>query len=1002
MSYRLFPPLRRRDAWAAVGTALLAAGCLAKDNAPARHVQATPATRPAGTSAPATQQVDVPLATGRRIDPSVAASSQGVGSLPVNLLLSPDGKYAVSTGAGSREQLCSTRLADGTQAGKLEFRSTVADKANGLYYGLAFGPDGEVYAAQGAAARVAVVKLHADGTLSREREIDTGKNDFPAGLALDRKGRLYVAHNDPPHTKAVPFGTPASVSVHDAATGKERGRYTFKDEVGLSNFPLSVAVNADGSKLFVGSERDDAVYVLDARDPADIKHHATIHTGSHPVGLLLDKAHGRLFVANAHSDTVSVVDTNTDKILHTILLRPQVAKDLAGATPLGLALSPDEKRLYVALGDMNAVAVVDLAEADGPELEGYIPVGWYPTAVAVAPDGKTLLVTNAKGDLARVPHDFESAKKKGVASPLTLYEGTLWRVAIPTSGELKQLTERALENSRLTPKYLGAENPLKGIGLQAGGVKHVIYVVKENRTYDHVLGDLPQGNGDPERCIFPRAVTPNQHALAERFVLLDNFYDSGEVSGDGWTWSTQAQANEYTIRNVPYQYSGRGRVFDYEGQVNGYPAGGFPANGPDGKPLSDDPRFKAGGKAVPDVAASPGGHLWDLARKQGLTIRNYGFFANNGIKDGGKVLIPDNYPAAAGLQPGGHDLGGLTDVDFRRFDVNFPDSDASADFAQRFKDDGYRWPMKAFGKDKLPSRVAEWKREFAMMLAKDPAGGAVPNLMFVRLPSDHTAGANPGHPTPRCMVADNDYGLGQLVEAVSRSPIWKSCAIVVIEDDAQNGPDHVDAHRSTCFVISPWMKKGSHDRTFQNTVSAIKTIECLLGLPPMCQYDAASGVVGGWDDAPRNDEPFVAIAPDPTIMRERNGEKNEAAPISPEQPNDPKVGPKVEPKMEPKQEPKVVDPQPATRPAAGPSTSPSTGPAAAAEPDPRLAADRSMTSAADLAAASLDMDFTRADRAPADLLNRVLWKSVKGIDAEPPPTPRVISVGGKPKDDDDD
>jgi YVTN family beta-propeller protein len=969
-------------ACAALSAAVLAAGCQAKDTRPT-HGHA-PATSPVSAQAAATEPAGLPLSTGRHIDVPATGASHGVGSLPVNVLLSPDGQYAVSTGAGSRQQLCSTRLSDGVQVGKLEYRSTVADKANGLYYGLAFGPGGELYAAQGAAGRVAVVKLNADGSLERGRQIDTGDDSFPAGLAVDGKNRLYVVHNDPPHVKGVVFGMPAWVSVHDAATGKPLGKYTFKDDVGLSNFPLGVAVTADGSRLFVGSERDDAVYVLDATDPADIKLRATLHTGSHPVGLLLDKSQDRLFVANAHSDTVSVVDVKTDKVLHTILLRPQVAKDLAGATPLGMALSPNEKRLYVALGDMNAVAVVDLGEADGPELEGYIPAGWYPTAVAVAPDGTTLLVTNAKGDRTRVPHDFESGKKRGVVSPLTLYEGTLWRVATPSNAQLKPLTERALENSRLTPRYLGQENPLKGIGLQAGGVKHVIYIVKENRTYDHVLGDLPQGNGDPERCLFPRAVTPNQHALAERFVLLDNFYDSGEVSGDGWTWSTQAQANEYTIRNVPYQYSGRGRVFDYEGQNNGYPAGGFPATGPDGKPLSDDPRFAGGAKAVPDVAAAPGGHLWDLARKSGLTIRNYGFFSNNGLKQDGKTVIPDNYPASTGLQPGGHDLGGLTDVDYRRFDVNYPDSDAPAAYAERFKDPGFRWPVHAYGKDKLDGRVAEWKREFALMLAKDPAGGAVPNLTFVRLPSDHTAGANPGHPTPRCMVADNDYGLGQIVEAVSHSPIWKSCAIVVIEDDAQNGPDHVDAHRSTCYVISPWMKKGSHDRTFQNTVSAIKTVECLLGLPPMCQYDAASGVIGGWDDAPRNDEPFVAIPPDPKIMRERNGAQNPFDSVSPEQPNDPKPG----------QSPAATQP-------ASAATGPATRPAPATQPGEKGAADRPLNTPADLAAASLDMDFTRADRAPADLLNRVLWKTVKGIDGDPPPTPRVISVGGKPKDDDD-
>jgi YVTN family beta-propeller protein len=915
---------------------------------------------------PAAQQRKAlpPLSTGRQIDPSLRESSAPIGHMPVNVLLSPDGKYAVTTGCGSREQLCAIDVANGRETGKVEYRGTPQNKSNGLYFGLAFGPGGKIYAAQGAAERVAVVSLNAAGVLEKEREIETGAKDFPAGLAVDGKGRLYVTHNDPTHTKAVPFGTPASVSVHDAASGKQLGRFTFEDDLGLSNFPLAVTVNADGSRLYVASQRDDAVYVLDASDPANVRRRAMLTTGSHPCGLLLNKAQSRLYVSNAHSDTVSIVDTAADKVIGTVLLRPQVARDLAGATPLGMALSHDEKFLYVALGDMNAVAVVDLLDSKGPELEGYIPTGWYPTAVAVS--GKALLVTNGKGDLARVPHDFMKGSKS-VASPLALYEGSLWRVAIPNKAELKTLTQTALEHARLTPKHLGKENLLQAISRQAGKIKHVIYIVKENRTYDHVLGDLPQGNGDPERCLFGREVTPNQHALAERFILLDNFYDSGEVSGDGWTWSTQAHANEYTIRNVPYQYSGRGRVFDYEGTNNEYPTGGFPAKGPDGAPLSEDPRFKDGGKPVPDVAASPGGHLWDMARKHGLTYRNYGFFCSNGVKQAGKVITPDNWPASAGLQPAGQNLSGITNIDFRRFDMNYPDSDAPTFYAKQFNDPKYLWPLKSYGAAGAPSRFSEWKREFDLMLAKDPTGASVPNLMTLRLCTDHTSGGSPGHASPRCMVADNDYSVGQLVEAVSHSPIWKSCAIVIIEDDAQNGPDHVDAHRSICFVISPWMKKAAVDHTFQNTVSAIRTIECLLNLPPMCQYDAASSVIGGWDDAPRNDAPCKAIMPSAEIMKERN--KTSASPIEPISPEQPKELPST---------------KPASRPAAN------------------LKADRPLRSEDDLAAASLEMDFTRADRAPADLLNRVIWKTVKGVNSEPPPTPRVIAAPGQVRDDDDD
>ncbi|MGN6504876.1 MAG: hypothetical protein ACTHM6_04870, partial [Tepidisphaeraceae bacterium] len=487
----------------------------------------------------------------------------------------------------------------------------------------------------------------------------------------------------------------------------------------------------------------------------------------------------------------------------------------------------------------------------------------------------------------------------------------------------------------------------------AGKIQHVIYVVKENRTYDQVLGDLPQGNGDPSRNLFGRSITPNLHALAERFVLLDNFYDSGEVSGDGWTWSTKAQANEYTIRNVPYQYSNRGRTFDYEGTVNGFPSGGFPAKGPDGKPLSDDPRFAKGAHAVPDVAESPGGHLWDLVQKHGLSFRNYGFFMSTDAKKGSTRIIPDNYPAATGLQPGGRDLGGVTNIDYRRFDLDFPDSDAPSHFATSTGDDAFYWDRRTYGAHALPSRIGEFKREFDLMLAKDPTGAAVPAFMTVRLGTDHTKGANPGEPTPRCMVADNDYAVGQLVEAVSHSPIWKSTAIVILEDDAQNGPDHVDAHRSVCYVISPYIRKGSVDHSFQNTVSAIRTMECLLNLPAMCQYDAAADVIHGWDEHPTNADPYTAILPTAKLMRQRNPLTNKAAPVSPEQPDKKDDGARLQ-------------------------------------------------STNDLAIASQRMDFTRADQAPADELNAIIWKTVRGPTAEMPPTPHAVTDGKMKKVDDDD
>lgn len=916
----------------------IALPCLALANLSACHSPDVPP--PAGHSSDSN---NVPLPTGRSIGSS--DHSVGVGSMPINVILSPDGKYAITTGNGFRDFLCSVSVADGTKAGEIEFAKSPQNKSNGLYYGLAFGPDHRLYAAEGAAHKIAVVTIDDRGALHLDHEIDTGSGTFPAGIAIDDHNRIFVANNDP--TSKLRFHASASVLVFDADTGKRIGEFTFGDD-GLSNFPLAIAVNRGGSRVYVGSERDDCVYVIDTSDTAHLALHNKLSTGSHPVALLLNKSQSTLFVANAQSDTISVVNTADDRIAATVLLRPQVAADLAGATPTGLALSDDEKTLYATLGDMNALAVIDAAAPDSPKLEGYVPVGWYPTSVTAA--GNQLFVTNAKGDRARVPRDLSSTTR----SVLYLFEGTLWRLHVPGADALADSTKKCLEDCRLLPNDLTASNPLDRLSLQSGNIKHVIYIIKENRAYDQVLGDLPQGNGDIKRCLFPRDITPNLHALAERFILLDNFYDSGEVSGDGWTWSTQAQANEYTIRNVPYQYSSRGRVFDYEGMNNDYPTGGFPGQGPDGKPLSDDPRYTQGAKPVPDVAGSPGGHLWDMARRHGLSYRNYGFFMTFGVKGPAGVVTPDNYPAAVGVQPGGHDLHGITDIDFRRFDLEYPDSDAPARFARDSNDAKSLWPELSFGKYGSTCRFAEWKREFDEMLAKDRSGGAVPALMTVRMGNDHTVGAASGRPTPRGMVADNDYAVGELVEAVSHSPIWPNCAIVIIEDDASNGPDHVDAHRSTCYVISPWIKRGTVDHSFQNTVSAVKTIESLLNLPPMCQYDAAAGVLPGWDDAPRNIEPYTAIAPQEKIVMEPNppGER-QTAPASPEL----RQG------------------------------------ASAAPP---------LNSAADLARVSNQLDFTKADQAPADLLNEIIWKSIRGVDSKLPPSPHVISEGGQRSAGDDD
>ncbi len=924
-----------------------------------------------------------PLVTGKRITQPPLGVQTSVGSLPMNMILTPDGRYAISTDMGFRQGLvCVSTVTgrlgqpvtapapttpDGSPAGFPVSRSILQFGAyvsagpdagtygpQGLYYGLAVKANGDgtstLYAAQGADNKVAVVTVGADGSLALARTFTLGAGDFAAGLALDGRGNLFVAVNETYPAGAVGnITTPGSLLVLDAASGALKSRYSFFLPVGTladgktpfspTNFPLAVAATS-GGKVYVTSQRDANLSVVDCSDPANPKPGARIATGAHPISLLLNRSQSKLFVANAHSETVSVVNTADDSIADTILLPPTDAHGLPGFTPTGLALTPDESRLYVTLGDANAVGVVALADAGRSTVVGYIPTGWYPTAVVASPFKKQILVTNAKGTRTRYPNPGYQQFSFAGQYDLNLIEGNVQTIPVPNSAQQARETQRVLANNRIpeigdaTPKTVTTDNPLAAIGLKGGGIKHVFYIVKENRTYDQVLGDLPQGNGARALAIFGRKVTPNLHALASRFVLLDNFYDCGEASGDGWPWSTQGQASEYVIKNLPYNYSGRGRNYDFEGANNNYPVGGFPATDPYGAPLVPgspfhDPNNANAAPAIPDVSLAPGGHIWDDVRNNidltgtGLTskYRNYGFFA----LFGDNKATPDNYPTDLGLRPAGHDGGGITDIDFRRYDAAYADSEGPMQA-------GSLYPTATYGHYAMPSRFSEWNREFKQMLAADPAGNSVPAFETVRFMHDHTQGLSAGRHTPQAEVADNDYAVGQFVDAISHSAIWNSTAVFVIEDDAQDGPDHVDAHRSTCYVISPFIKRASVDHTFYNTDSVLKTMELLLNIPPMNQYDAiATSILDFGADATANPEPYVATLPDMSILSQ----------IAP------------------------------------------TATASAFFPLEQLSAR---------------MDFVHPDSAPALVLNQILWKSVKGVHSTmPAPRHSALLIKSSPK-----
>jgi len=602
---------------------------------------------------------------------------------------------------------------------------------------------------------------------------------YPAGIALTADDRwLLVAEN-----------LRDSLALLDLRAG------TVRQRVAAGRYPYGVAVSAAG-EVYVTAWGGFAVSSFrlagDHLEPT-----GTIPVGRHPSAILLNGDGSRLFVASASSDRVTVVDTRAGRAVSELVdTIPSGTGE--GSTPNALALSPDGRRLAIAEADNNAIAIYRLgarmAGVPGPaaadELVGRIPVGWYPTALAFV--GESLLVVNGKG------RGTAANAVNGPGRPASDVRGyTLGQI----SGSVMVLPPALQEPSRLAPLSARVARA-NGWGRRPVGpayppFEHVIYVVKENRTYDQVLGDLPVGDGDTSLTYFPRSVSPNHHALAERFGVFDRFFTNAEVSADGHNWTVGGYATDYVEKTTPSNYSDRGRSYDYEGE-------------------NRDVRPAAG----EDAAEPAMGYLWDLARRRGLTFRNFGEFVR---KEGGD----DDRESGVyvGLKPF---LDQHTDSGFPGFDLDIPDQ-VRAD----------RW-IKA---------LDEWTRT-----------GNMPALQILRLPNDHTMGARPGALTPRAYVADNDLALGRVVEALSRSPFWRSTVMFVLEDDAQNGPDHVDSHRSPLLVISAWNRPGVIHR-FANTTDVLATIEDILSLDHLSQFDAFGRPLRGVFAATPDLRPYSALHP---------------------------------------------------------------------------------------------------------------------------------------------
>jgi YVTN family beta-propeller protein len=695
------------------------------------------------------------LPTGARLDP--AGRSYDVGSFPLAAVLSPDGARLVLLLNGWREQ--------GIQVMDRATRQVVQTVAQpAAFLGLAFSPDGRTLYASGGNEDVVYRYAWGDGraTLADSLVLRDGSaaptgRRYPAGLAPSSDGRmLYVAEN---------LGD--SLAVVDLATGRVIQR------LATERYPYGVAVAPMGT-VYVSGWGGSTVSVFTPAPGGRLVDAARIRVSRHPSALLLSRGGAYLYVASASTDRVDVVDTRTRAVVTTVT-DPPGSPTPEGSTPDALALSADGSRLFVAEADNNAIAVVRLRASGLPVVTvpvGRIPVGWYPSAVVALP-GDTLMAVNAKGHGSRP--NAETGPRPGVRGDPSGYtlgqiSGTVTVVPPTVGAELGTLTDHVahLDNwdSPAGPTNARAAYP---------PFEHVVYIIKENRTYDQVLGDLRQGDGDTAIVFFPRPVAPNHHALAERFGIWDRFFVNAEVSADGHTWSTAAYATDYVEKTVPAQYSARGRTYDYEGENRDAPP-------PDGD----------------DVAAPSGGYLWDEAVRQGITLRDYGEFIG---RAGGKGGEAGQEVARQGAKPA---LVGRTNPDYPGFDLLVPD--------QRRAD---VW-------------IAELQR-FAQQ-------GAMPTLEVLRLPNDHTAGARARAPTPRAYMADNDLALGRMIEALSKTPFWHTSVVFVLEDDAQNGADHVDSHRAPLLIISPYSRGGVSHR-FANTTDVLATIEEILGLRPMSPFD---------------------------------------------------------------------------------------------------------------------------------------------------------------------
>ena len=721
-----------------------------------------------------------------------------VGDFPAAIALHPDGRHAVvlHCGYGPHELVV---LDIDTR--RVLSRTRVEE----AFQGLAFLPGGDRLVVSGGAAETLLVFRFEAGVLVPTATIplrDEKIRGIPCGIAVGPGNRVFAANVWGHAVSAVDLGgggaattvgpelllsdtapsaPPAARPTTDDPSITKRADVLLERVVADAPHPWTCLVDAPRQRLYVSLWAQAAVAVIDIGAADGWRIVARWEVEEHPNEMALSPDGKRLFVANANRNSVSVIDPEAGQVTETLVatLTPDAPP---GNTPNSLAIAPDGRRLYVSNANINALSVWDIAEPGRSQSLGFIPVGWYPTCVRVTADGRRLLVANGKGIISesnrngpRPGFNPEAPTPDYIGG---LFAGTVSFIDLPADDEagrarLAEWTERAFACRPPAAGDVFTAEELEGhpIPLRPGApspITHVIYVIKENRTFDQVLGDMPEGHGDPTLCLFPERVTPNHHALARQFVLLDNFYVESEVSADGHEWSMAAYASDFVERHWPLSYGhNRRKKFPYPAE------GSF------------------------DAAARPaGGYLWDRAIAAGVSFRSYGEWVANGP-------TPDA-PCTAKVKA----LEGRFDPLYRSFDQDYSDLKRA---------------------DRFIAELARFERE-----------GEMPRLQIVRLPNDHTSGTSPGKLTPTAFMAENDLAFGRIIEALSRSRFWATTAVFVVEDDAQNGSDHVDAHRTIAFVISPWTRRGAVDSSLYSTSSMLRTMELILGLEPMSQFDAAA------------------------------------------------------------------------------------------------------------------------------------------------------------------